>query len=96
MVLPARPKTKRRGLIAGDGGTAKLRCELPATANHGWLNQARCELHEVTMVLTRQRKGDGKIPSYPGHGGLNSGEVTPMAVTAGMVTVTLPKHERRS
>ena len=26
----------------------------------------------------------------------SSGEVTPMAVTAEMVTVTLPKHERRS
>jgi len=47
-------------------------------------------------VLTRQRNGDGTIPSYPGHGGLISGEVTPMAVTAEMVTVTLPKHERRS
>ena len=47
-------------------------------------------------MLTWQRKGDGKIPSYPGHGGLDSGEVTPMAVMAGMVTMTLPKHERRS
>ena len=65
-------------------------------ANHGRLNRARCELHEVATVLTQQRKGDGKIPSYPGHGGLSSGEVTPMAVMAGMVAVTLPKHERRS
>ena len=48
------------------------------------------------MVLTWQRKGDGKIPSYLGHGGLISGEATPMAVPAGMVTVTLPKHEWRS
>ena len=48
------------------------------------------------MVLTRQRNGDGTIPSYPGHGGLISGEVTPMAVMAEMVTVTLPRHERRS
>ena len=47
-------------------------------------------------MLTQQRKGDGKNPSYPGHGGLSSGEVTPMAVTAEMVTVTLPKHEWRS
>jgi hypothetical protein len=36
------------------------------------------------------------IPSYPGHGGLISGEVMPMAETAEMVTVTLPKHEWRS
>jgi hypothetical protein len=48
------------------------------------------------MVLTRQRNGDGTIPSYPGHGGLISGEVTYMAVTAKTVTVTLPKHEWRS
>ena len=47
-------------------------------------------------MLTRQRNRDGTIPSYPGHGGLISGEVTPMAVTAEMVTVTLRKHERRS
>ena len=48
------------------------------------------------MVLTRQRNGDGTLPSYPGHGGLISGEATPMAVTAEMVTVTLPKHKWRS
>ena len=75
---------------------AELRCELLATATHGRLNRARCELPEVATVLTRQRKGDETIPSYPGHGGLISGEVTPMAVTAEMVTVTLPKHEWRS
>ena len=61
-----------------------------------WLNQAWLEQQEVATVLSQQREGDGTIPSYPGHGGLISGEVTPMAVTAGMVTVTLPKHERRS
>ena len=65
-------------------------------ATHGRLNRAWCELPEVATVLTRQRKGDGKIPSYPDHGGLNSGEVTPMAMTAEMVTETLPKHERCS
>ena len=48
------------------------------------------------MVLPKQREEDKEVPSYPGHGGLISGEVTPMAVMAGMVTVTLPKHERRS
>ena len=74
----------------------RLWCELPAMATHGRLNRARCELPEVATVLTRQRNGDGTIPSYPGHGGLISGEVTPMAVTAEMVTETLPKHERRS
>jgi len=65
-------------------------------ATHGRLNRAWCELPEVAMVLTRRRNGDGTVPSYPGHGSLISGKVTPMAVTAEMVTVTLPKHERRS
>ena len=45
-------------------------------------------------MLTRQRKGDGKIPSYPGHGGLNSGEVTPMAVTVEVANAPLPKLKR--
>jgi hypothetical protein len=60
---------------------------------HGRLNRARCELLEVAVVLTQQRNGDGTIPSYPGHGGLISSEVTPMTVMAETVTVTLPKHE---
>ena len=47
-------------------------------------------------MLSPRREEVEKVPSYPDHGGLNSGEVTPMAVTAGMVTVTLAKHERRS
>ena len=47
-------------------------------------------------MLTRQRNRDGTIPSYPGHCGLSSGEDALMAVTAEMVTATLPKHERRS
>ena len=63
---------------------------------HGRLNRAWCELPEVATVPTRRRNGDGTVPSYLGLGGLISSEVTPMAVTAEMVTVTLPKHERRS
>ena len=47
-------------------------------------------------MLIRQRNRDETIPSYPSHGGLISDEVTPMAVMAEMVTVTLPKDERRS
>ena len=74
---------------------AQLRCELPMVATHGRLNRAWCELPEVATVLTQQRNGDRTLPSYPGHGGLISGEVTPMAVMAEMVTVTLPKHEWR-
>ena len=45
---------------------------------------------------SQHREEAGRVPSYPDHGGLVSGEVTPMAVMAGMVTVTLPKHEWRS
>ena len=69
---------------------------MPATASHGCLNRARYELQRVATVLPKQREEDRKVPSYLDHGGLNSGEVTPMAVMAGMVTVTLAKHERRS
>jgi len=45
-------------------------------------------------VLHKPRKGDGKIPSYPGHGGLSSGEVTPMAVTAKVAKAPLPRLKR--
>ena len=34
-------------------------------------------------MLPKHREEDGKVPSYPDHGGLNSGEVTLMAVVAG-------------
>ena len=64
--------------------------------SHGWPHRARYELQKDPTVLHKPRKWDGKIPSYPDHGGLNSGEVTSMAVMVGMVTVTLPKHERLS
>ena len=46
---------------------AKLRRELPATASHGWLNQARYELQEVTTVLPTQRKEDEKASVVVGH-----------------------------
>ena len=46
------------------------------------------------MVLPRQREEDGKVPSYPDHGGLNSGEDTLMATVARMVNAPLPKLNR--
>ena len=45
MVLLARAMVHPRWLVAGDGGTAEPRRELPATASHGWLHRARYELH---------------------------------------------------
>ena len=45
MVLLASATTYRKELAAGDGGTARLRRELPAMASHGWLHRARYELH---------------------------------------------------
>ena len=45
-------------------------------------------------MLHKPRKGDGKIPSYPGHGGLSSGVVTPMAVMAEVAKVPLPRLKR--
>ena len=46
---------------------AKLQRELPAMASHGWLNRARYELQEVTTMLPKQRKGDGKASVVVGH-----------------------------
>jgi len=42
------------------------------------------------------KRRSGKVPSYPDHGGLNSGEDTLMAAVAGMVTAPLPKLKRLS
>ena len=47
-------------------------------------------------MLPKQREEDGKVPSYPDHGSLNSGEDTLMAAVAGMVTAPLPKLKRLS
>ena len=47
-------------------------------------------------MLPKHREEDGKVLSYPDHGGLNSGEDTPMAVVAGMVNAPLPKLNRLS
>ena len=87
----ARPKTLRRGLIAGDGGTVNLWHEVLATVSQGCLNRARYELQGVTTMLPEQREEDEKVPSYPDHGGLNSGEDTLMAAVAEMVNAPLPK-----
>ena len=94
MVLVARPKVHRRWLIAGDGGMVELWREMPMTASHGYRIRARYELHEVTTVLPKQREEDKGVPSYPDHGGLNSGEVTLMAVTAEMANVPLLRLNR--
>ena len=47
-------------------------------------------------MLPKQREEDGKVPSYPDHGGLNSGEDMLMAAVAGMVNAPLPKLKRLS
>ena len=41
------------------------------------------------MVLSQQREEAGRVPSYPDHGGLNSGEGTLMATVTGMVNALL-------
>ena len=48
------------------------------------------------MMLPKQREEDGKVPSNPDHGGLNSGEDTLKATVAGMVNAPLPKLNRLS
>ena len=67
-----------------------------ATASHGCLNRARHELQGIATVLPRQREEVEGVSSYPDHGGLNSGEDTPMAAVAGMVNAPLPKLNRLS
>ena len=41
-------------------------------------------------MLSQQREEEGRVPSYPDHGGLNSGKGTLMAAVTGMVNVPLP------
>ena len=53
---------------------ARLWRGLPATSSHGWLNQARHEQQEVATVPSQHREEAGRVPSYPDHGGLSSGE----------------------
>ena len=96
MVLVARPKVHRRWLVTGDGGTAELRHKTLMTASHGCLNRARYELQGVATVLPKQGEEDKEVPSYPDHGGLNSGEVTLMAVVAEVANVPLPRLNRLS
>ena len=64
---------------------------MPATASHGCLNRARHELQGIATVLPRQREEVEGVSSYPDHGGLNSGEDTPMAAVAGMDNASLPR-----
>jgi len=64
---------------------------MPVAASYGYLNRARHELQGIATVLPRQREEDKGVSSYPDHGGLNSGEDTPMAAVAGMDNTSLPK-----
>ena len=73
---------------------AELRREMLAIASHGCLILAQYELHEVSTVLPKQREEHKEVPSYPDHGGLNSGEVTLMAVMAEVAIVPLPRLNR--
>jgi len=79
-----------------NGGRLRDRCGTPATANPHCPNQACYKLHETTTELPKQLEEDGRVPSYPNHGGLNSDEDTPMAAVAGMVNAPLPKLKRLS
>ena len=45
-------------------------------------------------MLPKQREEDEGVSSYPDHGGLNSGEDTPMAAVAGMDNASLPRPNR--
>ena len=72
------------------------RCGTPATANPHCPKQAWYKLHETTTELPKQLEEDGRVPSYPDHGGLNSGEDTHMAAVAGTITAPLPKLKRCS
>ena len=47
-------------------------------------------------MLPRQREEDEGVSSYPDHGGLNSGEDTPMAAVVGMDNASLTKLKRLS
>ena len=49
----------------------------PATVSLHCSTQARYELHEATMELTKQRKEDERVPVMVGRGELRSGEVRP-------------------
>ena len=48
------------------------------------------------MILPKQIEEDGRVPSYPDHGGLNSGEDTRMAAVSGTDNTPLPKLRRCS
>ena len=41
-------------------------------------------------MLSQQREEAGRVPSYPDHGGLNSGEGTFMTAVTGMANAPLP------
>jgi len=61
----------------GNGGRRRGRCGTPATASLHCSTQARYELHEATMELTKQRKEDKKGSVVVGRGELRSGEARP-------------------
>ena len=47
-------------------------------------------------MLSQQREEAGRVPSYPDHGSLNSGEGTLMAAVTRMVNVPLPTLKQLS
>ena len=76
-VLPERPTVHPRWLVAGEGGTAELRREVPATASPCCLIRARYELHEVTTELSKQREEDKEVSVVGGRAELRSGMARP-------------------
>jgi len=95
-VLLARYRVQRRWLVASDGGTVELRREVLTTASHGCLIRARYELHEVTMVLPKQRERTRRILATPTTAASSSGKVMHKAVTAEVANVPLPRLNRLS
>ena len=51
--------------------------EVPVTASHGCLNQARYELQRVATVLPKHREEDEEVMVVVGRGELHSGEAWP-------------------
>ena len=91
MVLLARPKVQRRWLVAGEGGTAELRREVPTMASPCCLIRARYELHEVTKELSKPREEDDEVSVVGGRGELRSGETLTWRTAAEVANRPSPK-----
>ena len=73
----SRPLPRSSYDCVGNGGRRRGRCGTPTTASLHCSTQARYELHEATMELTKQRKEDENGSVVVGHGELHSGEAWP-------------------